>query len=206
MDHTFVLPLLAKMYKTSIICYNAYGSQSYETDNGTRSFRNGRTTNVYLYRNDGKVQCQVLIGYRKPWEDAVCIHFDGTSHFNFLTVIDDINSFSAVPSISPTSISPTALSASPQPRMHLPLDPSNNDKSPVDTSISPAKPPSTLYYTPCKSSRSPPKLVHPNPITTPLKQDILQFKSPDPYVMPGGTVDNQLVMRISTHSSKPGMF
>ena len=64
MDQAFVLPLLAKMYKTSIICYNAYGSIGFEVEGGSRSFRNGLTTNVYLHRPDGKVQCQVLSAER----------------------------------------------------------------------------------------------------------------------------------------------
>lgn len=188
MDQAFVLPLLAKMYKTSIICYNAYGSIGFEVEGGSRSFRNGRTTNVYLYRHDGKVQCQVLSGYRKPWEDAVCVYYDGTSHFNFVTLIDDMNSFSSVPSINLP-----ASNVSPPPSMSLPLDSANNDETPLNSLISPAKPPTNLY-TPCDSNRSPPKLVHMNPITTPMKQEILQFKSPDPYVIQGGCSDPQLVM------------
>ena len=131
MDQAFVLPLLAKMYQTSIICYNAYGSIGFEVEGGSRSFRNGRTTNVYFYRPDGKVQCQVLSGYRKPWEDAVCVYYDGTSHFNFVTLIDDMNSFSSVPSINlPGS------NVSPPPSMSLPSDSANNDDTPLN-SLSP---------------------------------------------------------------------
>lgn len=85
MDPSFVLPILAKKYKTSIICYNAYGSFGFDLEDGNQSFRNGCTTQVHLYCPDGKVQSQTLCGYCKPWEDAVSIYYDGVAHFNFVT-------------------------------------------------------------------------------------------------------------------------
>ncbi len=71
MDPSFVLPIVAKKYQVSIICYNAHGSYSIPVENEARSFRRGATTQVYLYRADGKVQCQTIRGSCKPWDGAL---------------------------------------------------------------------------------------------------------------------------------------
>lgn len=48
MDPSFVLPIVAKKYQVSIICYNAQGSYSIPVENAQRSYRRGGTTQVSM--------------------------------------------------------------------------------------------------------------------------------------------------------------
>ena len=186
MDPSFVLPIVAKKYQVSIICYNAQGSYSIPVENAQRSYRRGGTTQVYLYRSDGKVQCQTLRGYCKPWDGALTIYYNGRSHYNFVSVREDVEELSPPPNISQPS-QPTSSQRSP-PQNGATSPPKNSTTS--HAASPPARPPATLY-TPCKS---PANLVHTNPFPTPIRNEILQYQPADPFVIVGGTTDPDLVM------------
>ena len=199
--------MIAKKYEASIICYNPHRSYSVTIQDGSRSFRNGRTTSVYLYRPDGKVQCQKIKGYHKPWNDTVQVYYNGLNHFNYITLNEDTDCLSNPPSTINPSSSPVYE------RQPLIEGTSASESLPDDNTAvaqSPAKMQPTEaselltgdnyvvnYHIPTKmnnhtptrmpksSCTSPVQKVHANPLTTPMREDILQYKSKDIYVLPG---------------------
>eukprot|EP00956_Cyclotella_meneghiniana_P031468 scaffold82682_cov60-Cyclotella_meneghiniana.AAC.2 len=191
MDHPFVLPIIAKMYETSIFCYNAYGNFPFTLADGTRSFRHGKTTSVYFYRPDGKVQFQEFQGHRKPWKDVVSVYYDSIFHYNSVELREDLETLS----------NPPFIGSNPEPTNHDSSIPRTNDRTdspprPKDPppETSPVKRPPAHLYTPCASKKSPKRYVHENPLPSPLKNEILQTIDPNPYLIPGGSDDPTVEM------------